>query len=131
MSHMVEITTKIQGLDMLERACRRLGLNLMRGKTKARYYGNKVVTCDHAIEVPSCGFDIGVKKQSDKSYLLMADFYGQEGRKLEEVCGKELGRLKQAYQAVVAKVVAQSKGFTVEETKVNGKQRVRCWRMVQ
>jgi len=126
MSHMTQVSLEIKSLAELERACNRLGLTLVRGKTKARYYGHSTMTCDHVIEVPRTAFDIAVKRLSNGTFTLSCDFYGQEGGILKQTCGNDLGLLKQAYAVEVAKREGRKKGMSVTEEKTsNGKIRVK------
>jgi len=126
MSSMTQIVSEIKSLIDLERACNRLGITLVRGKTEARYYGHKTVTCDHTIEIPRTAFDIAVKKRHDGTYVLSCDLYGPEGRVIADTCGKSLGLLKQAYAVEVAKSEARKKNMRVtEERKTDGRIRVK------
>lgn len=66
MSHVAKVDVEVTNLDDLEAACRRIGLELVRGQTEYRWYGETVGDyplpdgfrgddlghCDHAIRVP-------------------------------------------------------------------------------
>lgn len=131
MSHMTTISIEVRDLEALEQACRRLGLTLVRGKNKARFYNHNTAECDHVIEVPASAHDIGVVKEADGTYRLQTDFYGMEGERVKKLCGDDLSKLMQAYGVEKSKVEARRKGFSCfEEVMQDGTIRVKARRVV-
>lgn len=130
MSHVAMIDLEIRDLEALKAACRRLGLEFVKGQTTYKWYGRHVGDyplptgfaqedlgkCDHAIRVPgnSRAYEIGVVRRRDgrPGYTLLWDFW-QGGYGLEEKVGQEAGRLKQAYGIEAAKRAAQRAGHRV------------------
>ena len=147
MSHVATIDVQITDLDDLDAACRRLGLELVRGQQTYRWYGEHVGdfglpdgfteeelgTCEHAIRLnatqaaalrDSFGddpYEIGVVRRRDgkPGWSLLWDFY-QEGYGLERVIGQNAGRLRQAYAIEAAKRQAKRQGFRVLEQRLPG-----------
>ena len=75
MSHLAKIELEVTDLESLSKACNKLGLNLIRGKTSFKWY-NGNGDCNHAIEVPGASYEIGlVIKGQDKGYILQTDFF--------------------------------------------------------
>jgi len=115
MSHMSTVGVVIKDLESLGTACRRLGIELVRGQKTATYYGHNKVNCEHAIRVPSSAHEIAIIKNADGTYSLQADFYGLEGEKIRKLCGSNLGLLTQSYAVEKAKIEARRKGYSVLE----------------
>lgn len=118
MSHMSVVGIVIHDISSLERACRVLGLTLRRDRKEATYYNHKKKRCFAVVEVPGTAFEVAVQKNPDGTYSLEADFYGQEGKILEKICGKNLGKILQIYAIERAKVRARQQGYSYHETKM-------------
>ena len=110
MSHISKIELEVKDLSVLGQACARLGLELIRGKNRFKWYG-KSAPCDHAIKVPGADYEIGVVKQN-RGYELNCDFYD---RNIEKSIGRQAGLLKQAYAVAKTKIEARKKGYSVLE----------------
>jgi hypothetical protein len=76
MSHISKIELEVRDLGILCQACERVGLGLIRGKRRFRWYG-KDAPCDHAIRVPGADYEIGIINK-DGLYELTCDFYLQK-----------------------------------------------------
>src|SRR5262249_30989281 len=129
MSHISEIAIQVKDLDSLEAACRELGLELVRGQTKYKWFGQWVGDtplppgvkksdlgkCDHAIRIPGneAAYQIGVCKNSDGTFSLRWDFWCG-GYGLEERVGSGAGKLIQSYAAEVAMRQARKQGYAVQ-----------------
>ncbi|MBA5867510.1 MAG: DUF1257 domain-containing protein [Nitrospira sp. CR1.3] len=114
MSHIAEVNLLVQDLNALQRACRRLGLELVRGQQTYRWYGRSVGdhplpvgfakdelgTCEHAIQIPGNdhAYEIGIVTRRDgkPGYVLLWDFY-QGGYGLVDRVGENAERLQQLY----------------------------------
>lgn len=68
--------------------------------------------CDHAIAIPGCNYEVGLKHYGDH-YKLVWDFW--EGR-MNQAMGTAGGPLLQAYAVEKAKLEAQHQGFTCTES---------------
>ena len=110
MSHISKIELEVKDLSVLGQACTRMGLELIRGKNRFKWYG-KSAPCDHAIKVPGADYEIGVVKQN-RGYELNCDFY--DGN-IEKAVGRQGGLLKQAYAVAKTKIEARKKGYSVLE----------------
>ena len=108
MSHISKIELEVKDLGILGQACRKLGLELVKGQESFRWYGKKAA-CSHAIKVPEADYEIGVINQSG-CYELNCDYYD---RNLEKVIGLQGGRLKQTYAVEKTKIEARKKGYAV------------------
>jgi hypothetical protein len=71
-------------------------------------------TCDHAIHVPGCQFEVGVLKKG-RHYILLWDTWVKG--KLTNALGKDAGILKQAYTVATVKKAARKKQYRITETK--------------
>jgi hypothetical protein len=126
MSHVTTIDLEIKDLGALKTACERLGYQWMEGQTTYRWYGHWVGDypmpqgfnkldlgkCDHAIKVPGADYEIGIVTRNGKTTLLW-DFFSSGG--LQEVIGKNGGKLKQAYATEATKRAARRAGYQVTE----------------
>ena len=110
MSHISKIELEVRDFGILGQACKRLGLELIRGKGRFTWYG-KDAPCDHAIRVPGADYEIGVINK-DGLYELNCDFYD---RTIERVIGRQGGLLRQAYAVEKTKTEARKKGYSVME----------------
>jgi uncharacterized protein DUF1257 len=114
MSHIAEVNLLVQDLNALQRACHRLGLELVRHQPTYRWYGTSVGddplptgfakedlgTCEHAIRIPGNdrAYEIGIVTRRDgkPGYVLLWDCY-QGGYGLVEHVGEQAERLQQMY----------------------------------
>lgn len=122
MSHVATVDVEIKNLDWLEKACRKIGLEFVRGQTKFFAYTNR--KCDHAIRVAGqqdrAGarrpYEIGVRAREDgiPGWILSYDMH-MGGRGLKTIVGNNCSMLVQAYTTVAARETAQRKGMRVTE----------------
>lgn len=141
MSHVITMELQIKDLNALEVACKELGCQFIKGQTKYNWWGHHVGDyplpegftkeemgiCEHAIKVPNTNWEIGVvkDKQNKDSYKLIYDFYGSEGRKIQNACGNNLGELKKRYTVNAIKNKIKNKKASVKEEKLqNGKMKI-------
>lgn len=114
MSHIAEVNLLVQDLNALQRACQRLGLELVRHQQSYRWYGRSVGdyplptgftkdelgTCEHAIRIPgnTQAYEIGIVTRRDgkPGYTLLWDFYNG-GYGLVDRVGENAERLQQLY----------------------------------
>ena len=148
MSHITTINLQILDLDSLEKACSRLGLELVRGKKTFKWFGRFMGDtrppkelgdprdygkCDHVIRVKGSptAYEIGLIKRKDgKGYMMAWDSW-QRGHGLvdkttynQRQTGAE--KLKDWYAAEVAKKQMSLQGFMVQTRQLNGKVQVVC-----
>lgn len=126
MSHVSQIQLEITSLDDLKVACATLGFTFKTNQETYAWYGRWVGdaplpegidqkdlgTCNHAITVPGCSYEIGVVKRGEK-YLLLWDSWHRGG--LEQKIGKDAGLLKQAYTIERIRREAKLKRYRVQE----------------
>jgi hypothetical protein len=134
MSHTSVIELEIKDLDTLEVACKVLGCTLIKNQKTYKWWGRyegdyplpdgfevkDMGKCEHAIRVPDANWEIGVVKDplNKKNYKLIYDFYGEEGEKIERVCGSKLGKFKGAYTiAEIQQTLKKKKAKFREEQK--------------
>ncbi len=129
MSHFVKGSMKITNLDILERACSKLGLTLNRKTKKIKgYYSYENANCEAVIEVPGSNYNIGVIKEADGTYLLNYDpwFSGR----LEEILGENLYKLNQGYAAAAVESVLAPYGWTIQSEQLpDGVLAIRCMQL--
>jgi len=133
MSHVVSIKTELRDLDAVKAACQELGLTFRENHKTISWYGEWVndydaedaayklgITpdqygkCDHAIEVPGSLYTVGLlRNPATGGYRIYFDFYGKEGRRIQEVLGKNGQKLLQYYAAHKAAMEARRKGYIV------------------
>lgn len=156
MSHITDVKMKVRDLDALAEACDLLGLEFERDKTTFAWWGTYVGDsrdygeldvkefgkCAHAIKEkgtsPRNGssgpWEIGVVPAKDgDGFILALDTYGGAGRRLINLAGQGLDRLRQEYSTAVAAAKAKKtlgpKGFVAKrETLANGTVRLRMVR---
>lgn len=111
MSHISKIELEVNDLRTLDRACRRLGLQLVKGQKTFKWFGRKAGDCDHAIRVPEAEYEIGITSV-DGIYQLECDYYD---RLIGQAIGENGGLLKQAYAVEKTKAEARRKGYLAIE----------------
>jgi len=95
MSHISKIELEVNDLSSLRVACMRLGIEFRQDQGTFEWYGGRR-ECHHVIKVHEAAYEIGVFRNEEKgSYHLLWDSYHAGG--LEQILGKNAGRLKQAY----------------------------------
>lgn len=138
MSHIATIDVEVSDLNALHLACRRLGLYLDVNASTYRWFGERVgdeplpegITveqlgkCHSKITIPgddTC-YEVGVvcvqpgRPGIRSTYRLLWDFWGPEGRKMQEKIGERGQKLKHAYAVEAAKIVARINGHSIKET---------------
>ncbi len=127
MSHLVKKACLLRDLATLLDAARVIGWDVQQGG-KARFFSGYSEECDHVL-VPAgetndrgegLKYTIGVKQDEHGAISLLYDnamnsrdmMYGDD----EDTCTQRIiGKLKQSYQVVAARKVAQKKGWRVSE----------------
>lgn len=122
MSHISKIELKVKDLGILDQACKRLKLSLVRGKATFKWYG-KDAACTHAIEVPGALYDIGVLARHGY-FELACDYYDPN---IEKAVGRQGGLLKQAYAVAKTKSEARKKGYSILEKPTKTGIRLQIW----
>ena len=133
MSHVVSIKTEFRDLAAVKAACAELGLTFKEGQKKIRWFGKWVNdydaadaayklgikpeqygTCDHAIEVPGSGYDVGLLHNPETNgYKLYFDFWGGHGKAIQNAIGNNGETLLKYYAAHKTTMEAQKKGWLV------------------
>lgn len=128
MSHVATVDVEVKDLDALEEAAKRLGMQLVRGQTTYKWWGESVGDypipagftaedlgkCEHAVRSDNAEYEIGVVRRRDgrPGWQLIWDFYDDT---LVKVVGKDCCKLKVAYARAVATRQAIRGGFRVQE----------------
>lgn len=141
MSHVVSIKTELRDIEAVKAACKELGLVFKENQKTIRWYGQwmndydaadaayklgidpkQYGTCNHAIEVPGSNYDVGLLRNPvTGGYRIYFDFYGCNGRRIQEAIGEHGGKLVQYYAAHKATMAARAKGYLVSrQTAANG-----------
>lgn len=147
MSHVVDCDIVIKDLDAFEEACEAIGLEFRRDQKTYKWYGKWVNDysaenaayiragvkpedygkCEHAAAVKgnASAYELGlVPNPKGEGYVLIFDFYGGNGRALQNAIGKEGNKLKIEYSQRVIEKVAEKKGFKLKAKKRIGKKDV-------
>ena len=118
MSHFTKCDLKITNLVALKRALADLGHTFTEAKDEAGVVvrGYKGAKLNAEVSIDMGKYDIGVVKQQDGTYELVADWWGIETTRgtQEKEFVEELNQ-KYAYQRVV--MACEDQGYTLEETK--------------
>lgn len=104
MSHISKIEIQIKDIEVLKKACQRLGYTFVENKKSfVRYAGT--TQCDHVIQVPGAKYEIGLSG----SELLYDDF------RTGGLTGNIPGKIKQAYASEQVKKEAKKKNYRIQE----------------
>jgi hypothetical protein len=116
MSHFTKCDLKITNLVALKRALADMELNFKEAQNEQQVVvrGWKGATLDAEVSVDMGKYDIGVVKQQDGTYELVADWWGIEvtGHGTKEEFEEKLNQ-RYAYQRVV--MACEEQGYTMEE----------------
>jgi hypothetical protein len=137
MSHVVSVDLLVTDLQAVEATCKELGLTFKRGQTHYRWWGRSVGDyplpngfkasdlgyCEHAIEVPGSGYDIGLaKKPGSRGYTMLFDFFGVGRPIVEKLGGQALPKFVQTYGVLKATLEAKKKGLICTRSLLAGGQ---------
>jgi len=111
MSHISKIELEVNELNTLDSACKRLGLELVKGQINFKWFGKKAGDCDHVIRVPEAEYEIGITRVNG-IYELECDYYDFN---IGRAIGEKAGLLKQAYAVEKTKAEARRKGYVAIE----------------
>jgi hypothetical protein len=118
MSHFTTVQTKINDLVALKKALDQLGWKYKTAQEGVEVRGYRGQTMNAEISIDMGKYDIGVVKNEDGTYGLVADWWGVETTKgLTEADVAQEVNAKYAYQRVVAAVEEQ--GYTVDTNNVS------------
>lgn len=129
MSHVANIMTKgiAFDLDIIKELCIRQGWQFMEGQKTFRWYGRFMGDapvaegmsvkdygkCNHAIRIPGCNYEIGLRQTYDGKWNVVADFWRSGG--LSKFLGDQGEIFSQLYNMTNDIMWAESKGYTWEE----------------
>ena len=118
MSHFTKCDLKITNLVALKRALDELGHKYTEAMdevgVEVRGYKGQKLTGELSIDMGK--YDVGVVKQADGTYEVVADWWGIETtRGVQEAEFVEEVNQKYAYQRVL--IACEEQGYTLEETK--------------
>ena len=118
MSHFTKVTTKINNLVALKRALDQLGWKYTEASEGVVVRGYRGQTMKAEIAIDKGKYDIGVVKNADGTYELVAGWWGIETTRgeTEQQIAQEL-EAKYAYQRVL--VAVEEQGYTVDENTVS------------
>ena len=122
MSHLVKQTSAagviIKDLDLLDKACSKLGLKLHTDRKVARYYAQNTAKCDAVITLEGCESEIAVFKQADGTFTIEADTSVYEDIR-NALGGTSADFLFQRYRAEELIEQARNDGFSVAREEWN------------
>lgn len=128
MSHVVSISVKLTDLEAIKATCKELGLVFKQSQKTYRWYGHSVGDtplpagftaaelghCEHAIEVPGAGYDIGLARAKDgNGFVMLFDYWGPGQPILKAVGGEKANRFVQLYGVNKATLAARKLGHSV------------------
>jgi hypothetical protein len=118
MSHFTTVATKITNLLCLQRALTKLQMKFTQAEEGVVVRGWRGQTSLAEISINMGRYDIGVVKNEDGTYGLVADWWGVETTtgKTEQEVVDEINR-EYAYQTVV--VACEEQGYRIDEQSVN------------
>lgn len=142
MSHVTTVELEVRDLDCLAEAAKELGLELVRGASNYKWYGQFAgdyndpaikalgITpdnhgkCEHKLRVVGADskcYEIGLVKING-SYRLLFDFFGGGYGLMEKISsvgrrGQDCNKLKQAYALAVAKKELRRQGKRYQEVR--------------
>lgn len=134
MSHVVTVSVEIRDLEAVKRLCANLGWQFKENQNTYKWYGRWVGDyqeadsainqgvpvqdlgkCDHAVSVPNCGYELGLKKVGEE-YKLLWDFWDPT---LKEAMGGAKGeRFCQEYGLALVTLEAERNGYSWSSTKL-------------
>jgi hypothetical protein len=143
MSHVVTIELEIKDLEAAAQAAKDLGAELVRDQKTFRWYGRWMNDysgdnaaykqgvkpkdygkCDHIIRHPKCSYDIGLVKQPNGSYRVVADEWHTGG--LVPVFGQGVEKLRQRYGVAITAKTMRKQGYLVTEKQVGRDVKLVC-----
>ncbi|MCP4599239.1 MAG: hypothetical protein GY847_01660 [Proteobacteria bacterium] len=127
MSHVSRIEVTITDLEAVRDMCKAKGWIFAEGQKTYKWFGRYVGdypmpegvtteelgTCDHAIIIPGCDYEVGLLKKEGK-YIPLYDFYDQ---KIKAALGENGAPIVQGYTLSKIKREAKAKGYKVVEKK--------------
>lgn len=152
MSHVASVECYVTDLEALEAAADGLGFTLVRNATTYAWYGRWMNdfneshaavtrghdpktfgTCVHKLRRKNHqagDYEIGLVPRLDgkPGFELIYDNWGNGGRQVEALAGKNLSELKRQIAAEVSTRVMQRQGYRVSRTTVDGKIRLTATR---
>ncbi len=117
MSHFTKVATKIKDLVSLKKALDQLGWKYQSAEEGVVVRGYKGQTLKAEVSIDMGKYDIGVVKNENGDYELVADWWGIETTRgvTEEVAAQEINA-KYAYQRVL--VALEDQGYQVDANNV-------------
>ena len=129
MSHVANISTKQIKFDLeiVKELCRRQGWLFMENQKTYAWYGRFVGDapqaedvkiedygkCDHAIKIPGCSYELGLRVTGNGLYNVIGDFW--KGGQLDKVLGAQGEVFGQLYNMTNDIMWAEAKGYSWEE----------------
>lgn len=144
MSHVVAGKQEVKDLDCFEQACKNLGLTFVRNQKTFEWFGqwmndyaakdaaynlgidpNQYGKCEHAVKVPGSSYEIGLIRNNEGRLLPVFDFWGSNGRAIQDRVGQTANLLMQEYALVTGERVAKSRGLNTERIRMDDRIRLR------
>lgn len=123
MSHITKIkNVKVTNLDILERACSNLGVELRRGQDSFLNFAGRRSECSHAVVVPEndTAYELGIVANDDGSFHFEMDNW-DGGKGLCALVGLDASKLRQEYSAEASRAALEGEGFLVTREERDGK----------
>jgi len=134
MSDVVDCQIVVKDLDCVRLACDELGLEFKENQKTHKWFGRWVNdydnedaayragidpsqygTCEHAIAVKndSAAYEAGLlQNPNGEGFVMIFDFYGECGQRLQNKIGKNGAKLKTRYGVNLQKKIAKKYGYT-------------------
>lgn len=144
MSHVVAGKQEVKDIDSFEQACKNLGLTFVRNQKTFSWFGqwlndfqakeaafnlgiepSKYGTCEHAVKVPGSTYEIGLMRNNEGRLLVVFDFWGVNGRAIQEKVGDVGNLLMQEYALCVGERTAKSRGYNTQRIRMSDRVRLR------
>jgi hypothetical protein len=122
MSHISKFKVKIYGKDMqaFRLACKELGIVLHEDAKQYQAYYQKE-NCDMMAEIPGVKHQIGLIKDSDGSYSIQCDTYGELGRKI----GNNGSKLTDEFASQKIQINGRNRGWAIKKEAAKDKKKIR------
>ena len=116
MSHIVVLKLEIKDIEAVKRMCTNLGWEFCENQKTHTYYVGQQNSCDHAIKVPGCAYELGLQFAGDQ-YQLSWDSYENNLRKA--MGGSEGQTFLQEYGLACVTLEAERNGYGWSSTKLD------------
>lgn len=118
MSHFIQVRSSMTDLEVIRRALKRMGLEVVGENTKVDQYGQQAEVALLLDKGDNKQGAVGLALQKDGTYSIAGDCYHATNRKLKSFYGKDkqlVDQLETAYAVEKATSRCEELGFYIEE----------------